>query len=584
MVALQHLLQKKAFSAIEKAFDETIDFSIAEIALCQNEKFGHYQCNSALKLAKIVKQSPRACAEKIIEYFDKDIEDESFIDSLEIAGPGFINIVLNREFLSNCLQQVLSDDRLGVSIPETRKKIIVEFSSPNIAKELHVGHLRSTIIGESLARLFEFLGHDVLRLNHIGDWGTQFGMLIVYLKEHASHVLHGENHPDLSELTEWYKEAKILFERDAEFKKRAQKKVVDLQAGDEEAISLWNLICDISRKAFRDIYNLLDVTLTERGESFYNPELPKIVKDLEDRGVVTLSGGAKCVFLEGFENRDGNPLPLMVQKSDGGYNYDTTDLAALYHRIFTEKADRIIIVTDAGQSLHFQMVFAAAKKAGYLEQTDVVLDHVAFGVVLGEDRKRFRTREGNVEKLIDLLQEAIRRSKEILVERLPVLEEEKINELAKVLGIDAVKYADLSCHRIKDYVFSYDRMLQFEGNTAAFLLYAYVRILGIKRKINSDVQQILKENKVSLKHPSEVTLGFHLLRFPEVLESFSHDLLPNRLCEYLYELAEKFNAFFRDCRVEGTEEEGPRLVLCELCGRILEKGLNILGLKTMERM
>ena len=273
----------------------------------------------------------------------------------------------------------------------------------------------------------------------------------------------------------------------------------------------------------------------------------------------------------------------MIQKSDGGYNYDTTDMAALHHRIFEEKSDRIIIVTDSGQSLHFQMVFAAGKIAGYLEN-GVTLDHVPFGVVLGEDKKKFRTREGNVEKLIDLLTEAIVRAKEILIERLPIVEEKEINSLAKVLGIDAVKYADLSCHRVKDYVFSYDKMLQLEGNTAAFLLYAYVRILGIKRKTKADIKQLLETQTINLSHPSEISLGLALLRFPEVLEAFAKDLLPNRLCEYLYHLAEKFNAFFRDCRVEGDLAEGPRLLLCEACSKILYKGLEILGLKTMDRM
>jgi len=578
------LLQEKAIQAIEKAFNEKVDRQVAEIATCQDEKFGHYQCNSALKLTKLLKKNPRQIAEAIIENFDKEHDQTAFIQSMEIAGPGFINIVLHPKFLSESLQIVLTDSRLGVPYPEERKKIIVEFSSPNIAKELHVGHLRSTIIGDSIARLFEFLGHNVLRLNHIGDWGTQFGMLITYMKEHVPGVFKGEKHTDLQTLTKWYKESKKCFESDEGFKKRAQQQVVKLQAGEEDALYAWNMLCDISREAFEEIYNLLDIKLVERGESFYNPQLPKIIEMLEEKGLVEVSDGAKCVFLEGFENREGKPLPLMVQKSDGGYNYDTTDMAALHHRIFEEKANRIIIVTDGGQSLHFQMVFSAGKKAGFLDQRPVQLDHVPFGVVLGEDKKRFRTREGNVEKLIDLLKEAVRRAKQILIERLPVLEEQEIDRLAKVLGVDAVKYSDLSCHRVKDYVFSYDRMLQLEGNTAAFLLYAYVRILGIKRKTKADIESLIETKKIQLKHPSEISLGLHLLRFPEVLESYSKDLLPNRLCEYLYELAEKFNAFFRDCRVEGSEEQDSRLVLCEACAKILSKGLEILGLKTMDRM
>lgn len=583
-MTLIKLLQEKAISAIKKAFDEDVDTSIAEITICQDEKFGHYQCNSALKLSKTLKQNPRNVAEKLIENFDKQIEDAIFIDSLEIAGPGFINIKLNSNFLSNQLQKVQFDKRLGVEPLKEKQKIIVEFSSPNIAKELHVGHLRSTIIGDSIARLFEFLGHDVLRLNHIGDWGTQFGMLIAYMNEHVPEVFRGEKLPDLQMLTHWYRESKKHFEKDEEFKKRAKNQVVKLQAGDEKARYAWNLLCDISRQAFEEIYDLLDISITERGESFYNPQLPILVQELTDKGLIEISDGAKCIFLEGFTNREGKPLPLMVQKSDGGYNYDTTDMAALHHRIFEEKADRIIIVTDAGQSLHFQMIFAAGKKAGYLEGNNVELDHVPFGVVLGEDKTKFRTRAGDVEKLIDLLTKAVIKAKEILIERLPVLEEKEINQLAKTLGIDAVKYSDLSCLRTKDYVFSYNRMLQLEGNTAAFLLYAYVRILGIKRKTKANMQEILDQKKINLQHPSEICLGFHLLRFPEILEAYSKDLLPNRLCEYLYNLAEKFNAFFRDCRVDGSEEEEERLLLCEVCGKVLKKGLEILGLKTMDRM
>lgn len=576
-------LQESALEAIKKAFDEEICPSIAEITVCQDEKFGHYQCNSALKLAKKLGQNPRKVAEQILENFPKTLKGKPFIESMSIAGPGFINITLNSEFLSGLLQKVLLDERLGVPPLAQKQKIIVEFSAPNIAKELHVGHLRSTIIGDSIARLFEFLGHDVLRLNHIGDWGTQFGMLISYIKEHSPEVFRGEKQPTLKDLTHWYKESKKYFESNEEFKQRAKKKVVKLQSGDEETLYAWNFICDISRKAFEEIYSLLDIKIIERGESFYNPSLPKIVQELTDKGLVTVSNGAKCIFLEGFTNRDNDPLPLMVQKSDGGYNYDTTDMAALHHRIYEEKAQRIIIVTDAGQSLHFQMVFAAGKKAGYLEN-EVVLDHVPFGVVLGEDRKKFRTREGEVEKLIDLLTEAVVRAKKILIERLPISKEQEINALSKILGIDAVKYADLSCHRVKDYVFSYDKMLQLEGNTAAFLLYSNVRILGIKRKTNADIQKLLETVTISLSHPSEISLGLALLRFPEVLEVFAKDLLPNRLCEYLYHLAEKFNAFFRDCRVEGALEEEARLLLCEVCGKILHKGLEILGLKTMDRM
>jgi arginyl-tRNA synthetase len=580
MNTLLSILRDEVSTAIVKAFGDALppEGLIADMAPC-SEEFGHYQCNSALRLAKQLKQNPRQVAQKIVDHFQFDK-----CSKVEIAGPGFINFTFAPEFLSKELDAQLKDPFLGASIFPEKKRIIVEFSSPNIAKELHVGHLRSTIIGDSLARLFEFLGQDVLRLNHLGDWGTQFGMLISYMKENVPAVLSGRESTDLSSLMNWYKAAKKQFDADPEFKVRSQKEVVRLQSGDPKAMHAWKLICDISRHGFQEIYDLLDVHLIERGESFYNPYLKGIVDELTQKGLVTISNGAKCIYLEGFQNREGDPLPLMIQKSDGGYNYDTTDLAALKHRIEVEKADRIIVVVDAGQSLHFQMLFAAAEKAGWLDPKKVQVDHVAFGLVLGADGKKFKTRSGDTEKLIDLLKESIDKAREIVIERLPQASKEEVEHLAKVLGIGAVKYADLSSLRTKDYVFSYDRMLRFEGNTAVFLLYAYVRINGIKRKTQSDIKDVMAHHHIHLSHPSEISLGLHLRRFPEILEIMARDLLPNRLTDYLYELAEKFNAFFRDCRVEGSKEESSRLILCELTARILKQGLAILGLETVDRM
>lgn len=576
MDTLIHLLEAQASKALKVAVEQDVS---PEITPSTQPQFGHYQCNNALKLAKELKKNPREVAQKIIDAWKPD---PTMISKMEIAGPGFINIFLTPAFLSSEINHVLHDPRLGVPPPYPKQRIIVEFSSPNIAKELHVGHLRSTIIGDCLARVFEFLGHDVLRLNHIGDWGTQFGMLITYMREHVPEVLEGKKQTDLVSLMQWYRASKKCFDEDPEFKKRSQLQVVKLQGGDEVALASWTMICDISRKAFQEIYQLLDVKITERGESFYNPFLASTVADLEKRGMVTISDGAKCIYLEGFVGRDDTPLPMIIQKSDGGYNYDTTDMAAIRHRIEVEKADRIIIVTDAGQSLHFQMVFKAAEKAGYLDPKKVRVDHVPFGVVLGADGTKFKTRSGDTEKLADLLYEAVKQAKVILHERLPELSEKELTHTAEVLGIDAVKYADLSSHRIKDYMFSYDRMLRFEGNTAAFLLYAYVRIQSIKRKVGKEIASL--KSRIVLEHPSEIDLALHLRRFGEILESVAEELLPNRLAEYLYTLAEKFHAFFRDCRVEGTPEEDSRLLLCEAAGRILHQGLQILGLKTLEKM
>ncbi|MBM3207371.1 MAG: arginine--tRNA ligase [Chlamydiae bacterium] len=555
---------------------------VPEVMQVNQEQFGHYQCNNALKIAKHLKINPRQVADAVAEKLKSS--RDSIFSKLEVAGPGFINMTLSSVFLSNEVEQILNDQRLGVPFPQSIKKIIVEFSSPNIAKELHVGHLRSTIIGDCLARLFEFLGHNVLRLNHVGDWGTQFGMLICYLKTYHHDVLIGKQKTDLSELMSWYKLSKKTFDEDPDFKKQSQLEVVKLQGGDPVALQAWQMICDISRKAFKEIYDLMDVNLIERGESFYNPYLAEIVKDMENKGLITISSGAKCVFLDGFISREGEPLPMIIQKSDGGYNYETTDMAAVRHRVEVEKADRIICVTDAGQALHFQQVFQAAEKAGYYDPSKVELDHVTFGVVLGPDGKKFKTRSGETEKLIDLLYEAVNKAEQIIEQRLPDTSSSEKMELATALGIGAVKYADLSCHRVKDYVFSYDRMLKFEGNTAAFLLYAYVRIQGIKRKGQKQLSDFINKGSLKLEHPSEVSLGLHLRRFSETLESMSKDLLPNRLCDYLYNLAEKFNAFYRDCRVEGSAEEVSRLLLCEATSRVLSKGLEILGLKTVERM
>jgi arginyl-tRNA synthetase len=575
------LFRKEITHSIHCAFGESLspEEQVADIAPCAQEEFGHYQCNSALRLSKILKTNPRLVAQKIIDHFNASI-----CAKVEIAGPGFINFTFSPSFLSDQLQKRLKDPYLGAAIPLKKERIIVEFSSPNIAKELHVGHIRSTIIGDCLARLFEFLGQDVLRLNHLGDWGTQFGMLITYMKDSCPAVLKGEELTDLASLMSWYKAAKKRFDEDPVFKTRAQKEVVHLQAGQKEAIHAWKLICEISRKGFQEIYDLMHVHLIERGESFYNPYLKEVVEELEQKGLVTVSNGAKCVYLEGFQNREGEPLPVIIQKSDGGYNYDTTDLAALRHRVKVEKADRIICVVDAGQSLHFEMIFAIARKAGWFDTSKVQVEHVGFGLVLGADGKKFKTRSGETEKLIDLLTEAVDRARTILVERDPAQDPEEREHLAHVLGIGAVKYADLSCLRTKDYTFSYEKMLRFEGNTAVFLLYAYVRIQGIKRKTKADLKQILHSAHIHIQHPSEVSLGLHLCRFGEVLEVMARDLLPNRLTDYLYELAEKFNAFFRDCRVEGTPEEKSRLLLCELSSLILRQGLEILGLETVDRM
>jgi arginyl-tRNA synthetase len=584
MKSLISVLHSKFKQATEQAFPELLTEEALipiEVTPSTQEKFGHYQFNTAMKLTKTLKQPPRKIAEHIVAAVDRQ---DGMIAQLEIAGPGFVNITLNPEFLSQETDILLRDTHLGIDLPESPQRIIIDFSSPNVAKEMHVGHLRSTIIGDCLARLFEYLGHDVVRHNHIGDWGTAFGMLIAYMKEEVPEVLTGKQKTDLTHLVNWYRASKRRFDEDPGFKKRAHLEVVALQQGQKEARNAWEIICEISRKAYQEIYDLLDIHLIERGESFYNPYLADIVADLENKGLVENSHGAKCIFVEGFQNREGEPLPLMVQKSDGGYNYDTTDMATIYHRIKIEQGDRLIYVTDAGQSTHFQMIFKAAEKAGYRDPSQVRVDHVPFGLVLGPDGKKFRTRAGETERLIDLLQAAIDYADKILQERNPEMEEGERQRLAHALGIGAIKYADLSNHRMSDYTFSYDRMLRFEGNTAAFLMYAYVRVAGIKRKVNINPLTLFETNHIKLEHPSEIDLGLHLLRFQEALDLVADDLLPNRLTDYLYTLAEKFNAFFRDCRVEGSPQQNERLLLCEATARVLKQGLTILGVQTVDRM
>ncbi|NGX61138.1 MAG: Arginine--tRNA ligase [Chlamydiae bacterium] len=572
METLQQNVRTTVFEGAKKVFSE-LPLSEKEIEITQatQEKFGHYQCNSAMKWAKVLKKVPREIAEAVVA----SMNHEPF-EKIEVAGPGFINLTFKNTFLSERINRVAHDPRLGVPPLDQAQKIVVEFSSPNIAKEMHVGHLRSTIIGDALARLFEFLGADVVRLNHVGDWGTAFGMLIAHMREEVPEALSGEKEADLPQLMEWYRASKKRFDEDEEFKKRARGAVVALQGGEEDALKGWEKICEISRKAFEAVYRVLDIHLEERGESFYNPMLPHVVEDLEKKGLITVSEGAKCVFHEGIR------IPLMVQKSDGGYNYDTTDMAAMLHRIEEEKADRILIVTDAGQNLHFELIRRTCEQAGYLDPEKVRFDHVPFGVVLGPDGKKFRTRSGETERLVDLLQAAINKADEILVMREEGMDPSQRKELAEILGIDAIKYADLSSNRISDYVFSYERMLRFEGNTAAFILYSYVRIHGIKRKIGEEID--LSSESIVLEHPSEVGLGLHLLRFSEALGSMEQELLPNILTDYLYLLAQKFNLFFRDCRVEGDPAQNRRLLLCELAASVLGQGLQILGIKTVEKM
>jgi arginyl-tRNA synthetase len=480
--------------------------------------------------------------------------------------------------------------------------VIVDFSSPNIAKEMHVGHLRSTIIGDALARVLEFRGHAVLRLNHVGDWGTQFGMLITHLKQVAPEALTTADAVDLGDLVAFYRQAKQRFDADEAFQTASREEVVKLQSGDPVSLRAWELLCEQSRREFLQIYDRLDIRLQERGESFYNPLLEAVVADLEAAGLLVVDEGAKCVFLEGMSGKEGRPLPLIVQKSDGGFNYATTDLAALRFRFAAppagDGARRVIYVTDAGQASHFAAVFQVARRAGWVPEGGR-LEHVPFGLVQGEDGRKLKTRSGDTVRLKDLLDEAVERAEADLRRR---LEEEGrhedepfIRHAAITVGLAAVKYADLSQNRITNYQFGFDRMLALQGNTAPYLLYAVVRIAGIARKGGalggapggSGADSVARfPDPLLFREPEEWALVRELLKFDAVIAEVEEELLPNRLCGYLFELSQVFNRFYDQVPVLRAEEpvRGSRLALCRLTADTLKLGLGLLGIPTLERM
>jgi arginyl-tRNA synthetase len=575
----------KFTQALAAAFGSDLAGVDPMVVPASNPRFGDYQSNIALSLSKQLGQPPRVIAEKLLDYLDVI----GICQTPTIAGPGFINLTLEPTYLEAQLSDIQTDSRLGVQPTKTPQRMIVDFSSPNIAKEMHVGHLRSTIIGDSIARILEFRGHNVLRLNHVGDWGTQFGMLIAYLREAYPEALTTSNALDLGDLVTFYRKAKQRFDADEEFQATARQEVVKLQAGEEGSRRAWLLLCEQSRREFQVIYELLDIKLTERGESFYNPLLPAVVEDLAQVGLLVEDAGAKCVFLEGFTNKAGEPLPLIVQKSDGGYNYAATDLAAIRYRIQQDGVERIIYVTDAGQANHFAQVFQVARRAGWLTD-EVKVVHVPFGLVQGEDGKKLKTRSGETVRLRDLLDEAIARTGADLESRLKDEGREETEEfkahVAEVVGISAVKYADLSQNRTSNYIFSFDKMLALQGNTAPYMLYAYVRIQGISRKGDIDFEQLGRDAKIMLQEETELVLAKHLLQLSEVLKDVEQDLLPNHLCQYLFELSQKFNQFYDQCPVLSAEEpvRTSRLVLCNLTAQSLKLGLSLLGISVLERM
>jgi arginyl-tRNA synthetase len=539
-----------------------------------------YQANGALALAKQVGRPPREVAEQVVAAASlSDVCSE-----VEVSGPGFINLTLSDEFIAGQLAALSADPRLGVAAAEHPERIVIDYSAPNVAKEMHVGHLRSTLIGDALARVLGFLGHDVRRENHIGDWGTPFGMLI----EHLVEVGGAENAESFSvrDLNEFYAAARRQFDTDQAFVERSRQRVVLLQGGDRETLRLWRIFVAESMRHAREVYDLLGVLLTDDdivGESFYNPLLPVVVEELDAKGLLVEDDGALCVFPPGFENRHGEPLPLIVRKSDGGYGYPATDLAAVRDRTSRLGATRLIYVVGAEQSLHLRLVFAVAVMAGYLPDAAAAV-HVGFGLVLGTDGKKLASRSGGSERLVDLLAEGIERAEAALKERSSDLSPEQQAATARALGVGAVKYADLSTERMRDYVFDWDRMLAFEGNTGPYLQYAHARIRSIFRR--AGVPPPPPGSLPVLDEAQERALGIQLLRFAEAVGETAETSSPSKLCTYLFDLAATFTGFYEGCRVLVDDEavRSSRLGLSDLTARVLEQGLSLLGIEAPEQM
>lgn len=554
--------------------------SKALVGSATRPEFGDYQANGVMAVAKGLKKNPRALAAAVLEHLD--LSDVA--ESVDIAGPGFINVKLKSAWLNDHLNTALADERLGVPLAQPLHKVVIDYSHPNLAKEMHVGHLRSTIIGDAIARALEFCGHEVVRHNHVGDWGTQFGMLIAYMDRLDS---AGEDpSSELVDLEGFYQSARRLFDSDEEFANTAREYVVKLQGGDEHVRAMWQRFIDESLRHCEEVYETLDVTLGRedvRAESAYNDDLSQVVGDLRDKGLLRESDGAQCVFLEEFKGKDGEIAPVIVQKSDGGYLYATTDLSAVRYRAGALGADRVLYIVDARQMLHLRQVFAVSRAAGYAPDS-CALEHHPFGTMLGDDGKPFKTRTGGTVKLMDLLREAEERAFALVGEKNPQLSEEERREIARVVGIGSVKYADLSLNRTTDYIFNWDKMLSFEGNTAPYLQYSYARVKSIFRRAELDESALT--GAIAIGEPAERALAVKIVQFGEVVEAVVRECYPNALCNYLYELAELYMKFYETCPVLRAEDpvRNSRLQLCSLTAKVISRGLGLLGIGTVERM
>ncbi|MDD9255468.1 arginine--tRNA ligase [Klebsiella variicola] len=543
-------------------------------------QFGDYQANGVMAVAKKLGMAPRQLAEQVLSHLDLN----GIANKVEIAGPGFINIFLDPAFLADNVNRALQSERLGVTKPQAQT-IVVDYSAPNVAKEMHVGHLRSTIIGDASVRTLEFLGHKVIRANHVGDWGTQFGMLIAYLEKQQQ---ENAGEMALADLEGFYREAKKHYDEDEAFAERARSYVVKLQGGDQYFLQMWRKLVDITMSQNQITYDRLNVTLTRddvMGESLYNPMLPGIVADLKAKGLAVESEGATVVFLDEYKNKEGEPMGVIIQKKDGGYLYTTTDIACAKYRYETLHADRVLYYIDSRQHQHLMQAWTIVRKAGYVPDS-VPLEHHMFGMMQGKDGKPFKTRAGGTVKLADLLDEALERARRLVAEKNPDMSADELENLAKVVGIGAVKYADLSKNRTTDYVFDWDNMLAFEGNTAPYMQYAYTRVLSVFRKAGID-ENAMNDAPVVIAEDREAQLAARLLQFEETLSVVAREGTPHVMCAYLYDLAGLFSGFYEHCPIlsaESEETRNSRLKLALLTAKTLKLGLDTLGIETVERM
>ncbi|KAL4109175.1 hypothetical protein PRIC1_000878 [Phytophthora ramorum] len=575
------------FDAAIKAAYPGLDVPPVEVTRTnvKNAKFGDYQCNSAMAIFTALKGSPNAARSPrdVANTIIAAMPETPVLDRLSVAGAGFINAFLTKAFVAKRLQNVLVN---GVQpAPQKKQTVVVDFSSPNIAKDMHVGHLRSTIIGDTMSRILEFQNFDVKRINHVGDWGTQFGMLICHLTE--TYPTWETEMPNVTDLTLLYKAAKERFDVDEEFHERSKAQVVLLQSGDEKSRKVWMTLCDISRREFQKVYDRLGVSLNEMGESFYNPIIPSVLDQLRAKGLVEKSNGAEVVFTKAFKQ------PFMLVKSDGSYLYDTTDIAALWYRLHEMKADRIIYYTDYTQKDHFNLLFEVGRMSGIYDPTKQRADHVGFGTVNDESGKRFKTRSGEVVRLVELLDEAKVRMKAQLLERIEAgqtsLPIEEVDAAAEKLGYGAVKYFDLRQSPTSNYIFSFDRMLSTNGDTAVYLTFAYARLSSIIRKSGVDMAALVEQQQkqgdvLKPEHPTELALVIELLQLQDVIVFINKDLNSNRLCSYLYTISEKVQTFATACRVLGSEEQSSRLLLCDATLKVMKACFSLLGIDPLDQI